>query len=62
LLKRFPVRTIASYETRPRDAAPGGSNPDVDKDVLQDLSTIGYIGQAEGASPSPGPEASPAPR
>ena len=34
-LKRFPVRTIASYETRPREAAPGGRNPDVDKDVLR---------------------------
>jgi len=48
LAEAVPVRTIASYETRPRDAAPGGaSNPDVDKDVLQDLSTIGYIGGDE---------------
>ena len=63
LLKRFPVRTIASYETRPRDAAPGGSNPDVDKDVLQDLSTIGYIGGDEPKpSPSPRPEATPSSR
>jgi len=59
-LKRFPVRTIASYETRPREAGPGGSNPDVDKDVLQDLSTIGYIGGDE-PKPSPSPRATPTP-
>lgn len=61
-LERFPVRTIATYEAHPRDAAPGGSNPEVDKELLQDLGTIGYIGQALGASPSPRPEPSPAPR
>ena len=59
-LKRFPVRTITSYETRPRDAAAGSANPDVDKDVLQDLSTIGYIGGDE-PKPSPSPRATPTP-
>ena len=59
-LRQFPVRTIASYESRPRDAAPGGANPDVDKDVLQDLTTIGYIG-GKAASPSPSPSPGPPP-
>jgi len=53
-LEQFPVRTIATYETRPRDAAPGVSNPEVDRDVLQDLTTIGYIGGGA-ASPTPSP-------
>ncbi len=54
-LKQFPVRTIATYETRPRAAAPGGNNPDIDKDVLQDLTTIGYIGGKEKPPASPSP-------
>jgi predicted AlkP superfamily phosphohydrolase/phosphomutase len=53
-LRRFPVRTIASHETRPRDAAPDASSPEIDKDVIRDLTTIGYIG-------GEGPEATPAP-
>jgi len=55
-LRRFPVRKVASYESRPREEVPGASTPEIDKDVLQDLTTIGYIG---GASPAPSPSASP---
>ena len=62
-LKQFPVRTITSYESRPREGAPGGGSPEVDKDVLQDLTTIGYIGGAPSPSPSPTASSSPpAPR
>jgi hypothetical protein len=61
-LKQFPVRAIASYESRPRDAAPDVANPDLDKEVLKDLTTLGYLGgSSEKPSPSP-PAASPAPR
>ena len=61
-LKQFPVRTIATYESRPRDAAPGAANPDVDKEVLRDLSTLGYLGgtKEKPGSPPP-PSASPPP-
>jgi predicted AlkP superfamily phosphohydrolase/phosphomutase len=51
-LRRFPVRTTLSYETRPRDAAPDAGNPEFDKDLIRDLTTIGYIG---GAVPTPAP-------
>jgi arylsulfatase A-like enzyme len=62
-LKQFPVRTIASYESRPRDAAPEAANPEVDKEVLQDLKTLGYIGGPSEKPASPSPKAaSPAPR
>lgn len=63
--EQFPVRTIASYEARPRDAAPAAAHPDVDKDVLQDLTAIGYIGGSGDAptpSPSPPPRATPSTR
>lgn len=60
-LKQFPVRTIPTYESSPRDAAPGTANPDVDKEVLRDLTTLGYIG-GPNDKPSPSPTAaSPAP-
>jgi predicted AlkP superfamily phosphohydrolase/phosphomutase len=52
VLRRFPVRTIASYETQARRIAADPGRPEVDKDVLQDLGAIGYI---------PGPESSPSP-
>ncbi len=58
-LRRFPVRTIASYEARPRDATPGAMSPEFDQDVIRDLTTIGYIG---GAAPAPSPSPSPEPR
>jgi predicted AlkP superfamily phosphohydrolase/phosphomutase len=58
-LRRFPVKTIASYETEPRPTAPGPVSPGVDADVLQDLGTIGYI--AAPASPHPAKDASPSP-
>ncbi len=57
-LRRFPVRTIASYEARPRGAAPGPSSPEFDQDLIRDLTTIGYIG---GAMPTPSPSPSPSP-
>ena len=61
-LRQFPVRTIASYETRPRDAAPGAAKPEVDEDVLQDLATIGYIGgPGDGGAASPSPRPLPTP-
>jgi predicted AlkP superfamily phosphohydrolase/phosphomutase len=60
-LRRFPVRTIASYEARPRDAAPDAGSPEIDKDVIRDLTTIGYIG-GEGPEATPPPSPSPSPR
>ena len=60
-LRRFPVRTIASYEARPRDAAPGAGSPEIDKDVIRDLTTIGYIG-GEGPEATPPPSPSPSPQ
>jgi hypothetical protein len=63
-LRRFPVRTVASYESGGRgDQAPGVSTPDVDRDVMQDLTTLGYIGgESPAPSPTPSPSASPRPR
>jgi hypothetical protein len=44
-LRRTPVRTVASYETGARRAASdAGEHPKLDKDVLDDLKTLGYIG------------------
>jgi arylsulfatase A-like enzyme len=61
-LKQFPVRTIPSYEEHPRDAAHGAANPEVDKEVLRDLSTLGYLGgQTEKPGSPPPPAASPTP-
>jgi hypothetical protein len=55
-LRRFPPRTVPTFEARPRDAAGGPpSQPDVDREVLQDLATIGYIGAAASPSPTPTP-------
>ena len=44
-LRRAPVRTVASYETGTRRAASdaAGEHPKLDKDVLDDLKTLGYI-------------------
>jgi hypothetical protein len=60
VLRRFPVRTIASYETQARRIAADPGRPEVDKDVLQDLGAIGYIPgpDASPSPPSPGPSAS----
>jgi arylsulfatase A-like enzyme len=45
LVRRQPVRMIASYETGGRRTAQGaGENPTLDDRVLQDLKTLGYIG------------------
>jgi predicted AlkP superfamily phosphohydrolase/phosphomutase len=55
-LRRLPVRTVPTFEARPRDEARGArSQPEVDRDVLQDLATIGYIGTAPSPSPTPKP-------
>jgi predicted AlkP superfamily phosphohydrolase/phosphomutase len=59
VLRRFPVRTIASYETQARRIAADPGRPEVDKDVLQDLGAIGYIPVPE-SSPSP-PSTGPSP-
>jgi predicted AlkP superfamily phosphohydrolase/phosphomutase len=62
-LRRFPVRTISSYESRPRDAGPDAASPEIENEVIRDLKTIGYIGgDAPEPSPSPTPSTSPAPR
>jgi predicted AlkP superfamily phosphohydrolase/phosphomutase len=57
-LRRFPVRTIPSYELEARRVAADPGHPEVDKDVLQDLGAIGYIA---GPDPRASPAASPAP-
>jgi hypothetical protein len=57
-LRRFPVKTIPSYETEARRVAADPGHPEVDKDVLQDLGAIGYIA---GPDPRASPAASPAP-
>ncbi len=64
-LRRYPVRTLASYEANPRDAGADAASPEIDNEVIRDLKTIGYIGgDAPDASPSPTPtpSTSPAPR
>lgn len=51
---QYPVRSIATFETRPREDAGGEpTQPEVDREVLEDLATIGYIGG--GPSPTPPP-------
>jgi len=59
-LRRFPVRTISSYEARPRDAGPDGGSPEIDNEVLRDLKTIGYIGGEE-PEKAPSPTSAPTP-
>ena len=53
------IRTIASYETASGSttpAAPEREHTELDKDVLDDLKTLGYIGGADKESPpSPSP-------
>jgi hypothetical protein len=43
---RNPVRTVATYESRQRQTAAGATeeHPELDKEVLDDLKTLGYIG------------------
>jgi predicted AlkP superfamily phosphohydrolase/phosphomutase len=43
---RNPVRTVATYESRQRQTAAGATDehPELDKEVLDDLKTLGYIG------------------
>ena len=42
LAARFPLRTIATYETGARAGAAAGSG-DVDEKVMEDLRALGYI-------------------
>jgi predicted AlkP superfamily phosphohydrolase/phosphomutase len=55
-LRRHPARTIASYESKERQMAAAGVPADVDKEVMEDLKTLGYIGgeeKPEKGSPPP---------
>jgi predicted AlkP superfamily phosphohydrolase/phosphomutase len=57
-LRRFPITTIASYESDARRTAAGPGRPEVDQDVLQDLGAIGYIAGPDSRPASPSPPAS----
>jgi arylsulfatase A-like enzyme len=54
-LRRHPPTTIASYESKERQMAAAGVPAEVDKEVMEDLKTLGYIGgdTPEKASPPP---------
>ncbi len=43
-LERHPLAKIATYEGSARPTAASGSHPEVDEKVLEDLKTLGYIG------------------
>jgi predicted AlkP superfamily phosphohydrolase/phosphomutase len=56
--RRYAARTIPSYESKERQMASSSVPAEVDKEVLEDLKTLGYVG-AGGESPakaSPSPE------
>ncbi len=60
-----PVRRIASYESgsQTRSAEPAtAQHPEIDKDVLDDLKTLGYIGGNDKDDTPPPPSPSPSPR
>jgi arylsulfatase A-like enzyme len=59
-LRWWPPRRIASYETKARPTT-AGENAEVDREVLQDLGTLGYIEVPPAAPSPPAPRPSPAP-